>query len=164
VKSREKFYHEPKPTLMAITFKNNLMHDFDYLRGNWRKTTYIVYAPESNGNKPHESSPCTKVIEYKSKLEKDLPPVKHDPALNVEGYDLFIKDYFFRLRNDIEQPINITEAEPLAFERRFIFACAFRAFIITEKGRLGIALRNTKPGDKIAVLSGQRIWKLMELV
>jgi hypothetical protein len=88
-------------------------------------------------------------------LNTKLPPVKgKDPGLSYQNSDIFIKDYFDRLQNDIDKPITILEGDKNTFLAASGQACHERAFFITEHGRLGIGPRESQIGDHIAVLSG----------
>lgn len=87
-----------------------------------------------------------------------LPPVKgKDPTLEFEDTDPFIKDYFHRMRNDIDQPLPVVAGEPNDFMRPFVSCCSHWTFFIINIGLLGVGPRATRPGDKAAVISAGRM-------
>jgi heterokaryon incompatibility protein (HET) len=87
-------------------------------------------------------------------LNRKLPPVKGpDPALSLQS-DIFLKDYFHRLQNDIDDPISIIEGDSNTFLAVYSQVCSRRVFFITERGRLGVGPGESQVGNQIAILSG----------
>lgn len=84
-----------------------------------------------------------------------LPPVEgSDPALEFETSDIFIKEYFRRLREDVLEPLPVVFGNPEDFCTPNIQAMLRRRVFITANGRLGLGPRRMRAGDRIAIISG----------
>lgn len=100
---------------------------------------------------------CTQLQDPGDFFGMEFHSIRRDVTHDLEESDIFIKEYFNRIRNNTD----VYELESMlkgngsdTYMGSFEGACRNRVFVITEKGYLGLAPMETKQSDKIAILSG----------
>jgi hypothetical protein len=127
-----------------------------------------VFPDTSDGVQQEDAEQCsycrvTKDPPWEAVVSVPYPLRLDDPTLDMMD-DLFIDEWFRRLRSDIRDPISILDSPANIFGSAIARGISNRSFFMTSSNLIGIGPPELKVGDQIAILAGAQMPFVLRLV